>query len=442
MIVKGRVMNVFQVFLVLMLSDGLACHVIINPMLLDASGRDAWITAIAAGVFFVPWSLMIVYIMKKSGQQHWREWLGEHMHPVFSWILVVPVLLVMFLQAMECVMQTVSWHITNYLPASNPLQLGMLLIFICVMLCWWGFRVVAVASGILLPIVIGLGLLVASGNSEIKDMSLMLPILEHGWNPVFRGMIYAGAAYSELMYILLLQHRIRGRMKAWHMLIYSCVIVFIMVGPIIGAITEFGPEEAANQLTSPYEQWRLLRIGQYIEHLDFFPIFQWLSGASIRIALPVLVLAETFASRNEKARRIFILAVFLFYGAATFVPLDEYDMYLFMYTYFMPGVTLVLLPASLAWFIVALCIKPDRRRDSDGGQPQDGSDGQPEEEGSGQGRRASRRSSRSRIGRADLRARSNRIRTSVRTAASLRGKRGARKRKRRRRRLKAGRRRS
>ncbi|WP_235680103.1 endospore germination permease [Paenibacillus albicereus] len=368
-------MNVFQAFLLLLLSNGLACHVIVNPMLLDASGRDAWITALVTGSIFIPWSLLIVYVMKKSGQQHWREWLGKHTHPAFSWILVAPVLLLLFLQAMETVTQTVSWHITNYLPASSPLQLGFLLLLICLMLCWWGFRAVAVAAGILLPIVVALGIFVATGNSEIKDMSLLMPVLEHGWDPVLRGMIYAGSAYVEVILILLLQHRIRGQVKTWHMLVYSCFVVVIMVGPIIGAITEFGPEEAANQITSPYEQWRMLRIGQYIEHVDFFSIFQWLSGASVRIALPVLVLAETFASRSENARRIFILALLLLYGAATLVPLDEYDMYVFMYVYFMPGALLVVLPTSLIWFVVAACIKPDRRNDTDGGQPQDGSAG-------------------------------------------------------------------
>ncbi|OXM17498.1 spore gernimation protein [Paenibacillus herberti] len=361
-------MNVFQTFLILMLSNGLACHVIVNPMLLDASGRDAWITALTAGIFFIGWSMMIWSIMKRSGQQHWREWLAEHTHPVLSWLLVAPVLLLLFLTAMETVAQTVSWHITNYLPASNSLQLGLLLLLICLFLAWSGLRAVAIASGVLLPIVIALGILVGASNSPIKDMTLLRPILEHGWGPVLQGMIYAGAAYSELIIIIMLQHHIRGSIKAWHMFSYSLFSVIIMCGPIIGAITEFGPLEAANQMTSPYEQWRLLRIGQYIEHLDFFSIFQWLSGASIRVTLAVIILSDNFPFRTMKQRKLFILALLVCFGIATLLPVNEYEIYVLMYRYYMPAVLAAILPLSLVWFGVAIAIKPGRRIQHEGQQ--------------------------------------------------------------------------
>ncbi|MCM3745782.1 endospore germination permease [Paenibacillus pasadenensis] len=362
---EGRVMNVFQAFLILSLSNGLTSHVLTNPMLLDASGRDAWIAALTAGGLFVGWSVMIVAIMRRSGQLPWREWLAKRTHPVLSWILVAPVLLLLFITSLETVTQTVSWHVTNYLPASSTIQLAILLLVICLVLVWWGLRVLAVAAGVLLPIVAGLGIFVGTTNAPIKDMSLLLPILEHGWGPVVQGMIYAGAAYSELIIIILLQHRIKGTIKAWHAMIFAAFIVAITCGPLIGGITEFGPEEATNQMTSPYEQWRLLMIGQYIEHLDFFSIFQWLAGAAVRASLPILILADVLPFRTLKQRQLFMLFMLVCCGFASLLPLNEYEIYSFLYQYYVPIALAAVLPLSLIWFVITMAVKPERRSPAD-----------------------------------------------------------------------------
>ena len=49
------------------------------------------------------------------------------------------------------------------------------------------------------------------------------------------------------------------------------ILVGLTLGPLIGAITEFGPNEATKQRYPAYEEWGLVTIGRYIEHLDFSP---------------------------------------------------------------------------------------------------------------------------------------------------------------------------
>ncbi len=73
--------------------------------------------------------------------------------------------------------------------------------------------------------------------------------------------------------LLFLQHQIKGRIRWYHFTIILIILMGLTMGPLIGAITEFGPSEAAKQRYPAYEEWGLVTIGRYIEHLDFFSLF-------------------------------------------------------------------------------------------------------------------------------------------------------------------------
>jgi spore germination protein (amino acid permease) len=347
-----------QVFMMLMLMNGLACHVIVNPMILDASGRDSWITVLVTGIVLLVWMMLLAFIMRRSGQQEFKTWLARRISPVGAWLLILPVCVQMYLIGGMTVVHTTSWHITNYLPATPKLLLVIALVLFCCFIALWGLNVIAILSGVLLPLVVVLGIFVGSFNAPMKDYALLRPILEHGWGPVLAGMVYAGAGFVELVVLIIMQHRIKTKVRVWHLLLYGFITVIITLGPIIGAITEFGPEEAANQMTSPYEQWRLVRIGLYVEHLDFLSIFQWLSGACVRISLSVYLFVETLSIRKDRVRGWIIIAVTASYILLSLIPINEYSFYLWLYRYYMPVSLIVILTLSFFWMIVALFSRP------------------------------------------------------------------------------------
>ena len=49
-----------QAFMIMMLTAGLTNHVMIIPVLLEKSGRDAWITILVSAVLFMPWVLLVL----------------------------------------------------------------------------------------------------------------------------------------------------------------------------------------------------------------------------------------------------------------------------------------------------------------------------------------------------------------------------------------------
>ena len=72
---ENQKITVLQVIFIIMISTGLMNHVIVIPVLLDKSGRDAWIAVLVAGVPFLAWSAIIFYIYKKLDGQHLFIWL-------------------------------------------------------------------------------------------------------------------------------------------------------------------------------------------------------------------------------------------------------------------------------------------------------------------------------------------------------------------------------
>ncbi|GKU80384.1 endospore germination permease [Paenibacillus sp. L3-i20] len=352
--ITNNKINFVQVFMMFSLMNGLMSHVIVNPMVLAASGRDSWITSLVAGGMFLIWILLLVWLMKRTGQQELKKWFSRRVTPVGAFFLLAPISIGIYLIGGMTVIHTATWHITNYLPNSPKLLLVSFLIIFCTVISLWGIRVIAIISGVLLPFVVALGIFVSSFNSPMKDYSLLRPVLEHGWGPVIDGMVYAGAGFVELLVLLLIQHHMETKIRAWQLISYGLFSIIISIGPIIGAITEFGPVEAAHQMASPYEQWRLVQIGQFIEHLDFLSIFQWLSGACIRISLSVFVFVELLPLKQARSRHWAIFIVMASYLLLSLIPVNEYAFYLWMEKYYMPISLIVFLSLSLVWIIVAL----------------------------------------------------------------------------------------
>lgn len=93
-----------------------------------------------------------------------------------------------------------------------------LIITLCLVCCYFaisGIRMIAIAAGIMLPVVILLGYFVAIANTPEKDYRLLQPVLENGWQPAIQGMIYVGGGFVEMIMLLAVQHRIKSRVKAW-----------------------------------------------------------------------------------------------------------------------------------------------------------------------------------------------------------------------------------
>ncbi|WP_270171203.1 endospore germination permease [Paenibacillus sp. SYP-B4298] len=352
-------LSYIQLVMIVMLVNGLMSHVIINPMLLEASQRDAWLAVIAATMLILPWCALIAWCMRRSGQQKLQPWLATRVGSFLSWLIVLPFSLQLYLMGGTTVLHTSGWTLTNYLPDTPVFILALSLCIVCFYYACTGLRTIAISAGLMLPVVVALGFFVSFANNDLKDMELLRPVLENGLRPVWHGTLYAVGGFSELILLFALQHRIRQPIRGWQLVLLGALLASITLGPVIGAITEFGPVEAAKQMESPYEQWRLVRLGYDLEHVDFLSVFQWLAGAVIRISLSIFLLAELMPWAASGLRRgLLVGAITLSYTLLSLIPLDAYTFYLYMYRYYVPY-SLVAALAMTAWYVL-LCLLPDK----------------------------------------------------------------------------------
>lgn len=287
--------------MIILLSVGLLNHVIIVPLLLGASGRDAWLVIL---LVFVSSPLLIgclIYITQNMKNLHFKLWLEQQFGKFLSTPLLMIYSLFVLLIGFISLKDTLTWTIAAYLPQTPMFFLAITTLVGCFFATWHGISTIAIVSGILLPFVIILGFLVSFINFQFKDYTLLLPLLEDGLTPIWKGIPYIAGGLLEVSFLmLLLQHKLTKKPRFRGLMLLCLFLTALALGPLIGSIAIFGPDEAANQRYPPYAQWRIVRMGEYVEHVDFFSIYQWLSGTFIRVSLSIYLLGEIWNLQKHK----------------------------------------------------------------------------------------------------------------------------------------------
>ncbi|MGM0836575.1 MAG: GerAB/ArcD/ProY family transporter [Bacillota bacterium] len=350
---------IIHIFSIIILSSGLMVHVLILPSLLSAANRDAWVSVL---LFIFP-CLLWVYLLYKiyhrlSGQdpqEFIKKRYGKTTSRLFGWFLS----LYFFGSAFVTLNYTVNWSLTNY---TFEVPYWIILITITGTTLYGtykGIRTIGIIAFICFPIVTGLGFFIASANIKNKDYSRLLPLFENGMSDIFHGMIYVGAGIFEMaIFLFLTPFLAKGSIKKKWLFGLGIFLVFLTLGPVSGAISEFGIHEAVKMKNPAYEQWRLLTIGNYLTRMDFLSILQWLSGAFIRISINVFVTEKLiFTTTNRRFLKVVILYGILFIG--TLIPWNESSFYQFLTHYYLPYSLAVLVVSMI---ILAMLVKIGGRK--------------------------------------------------------------------------------
>ncbi|MBW7475363.1 endospore germination permease [Paenibacillus oenotherae] len=358
---SGEQISFVSIAIILMLSNGLVSHVIINPLIIGTSGRDSWLVPLFTFIVMIPWCWAIVVLMRRTNQQSIRTWLACRIGAAFTWLLLLPLYAHIYIGGANTTLQTGTWAVANYLPDAPRALFMALLLLISVYAAIYGIRAIAIISGVLLPFVILLGYFVMTTNHPNKDFRLLTPVMEHGWSPVLQGMLYSCGCFMELAYLLPLQHHLKSRLKLWKLLILLFFFIHIMLGPLIGAITEFGPTEAAKQMLPPFEQWRIVHMGNYFEHVDFFALYQWMSGAAIRIGLSLFLIADLIPARRHTARKWTIAGLGTSYLLLAFFPIGRNALYEWQKFFYQTSIIMIA-GSVFVWICITVFTKSKKER--------------------------------------------------------------------------------
>ncbi|SOC23746.1 spore germination protein (amino acid permease) [Ureibacillus xyleni] len=301
MVKIGKIGLLHVIFLV-MTFIGLKNHVTILPPVLEHVKRDGWASVLLATLLMVPWLFLIIFIQNKSNNQPIKKWLRLKVGKVGSSIILYCIVLFIFLMAAFTLRETILWISSTFLPYTPKIILLMVYIILCVLLASMNMQTFVIVNTFVLLFVVVFGFYVAIVNIQVKDYELIRPFFEHGFEPVLRGVVYPASGFIELFLLLFIQHHFKSKMKWYHLVIMLFILTGLTLGPLLGAIVEFGPEEAAKQRYPAFEEWALVSIGRFIEQMDFLSIYQWLTGTFIRVSFLLFIAAEilNFTGNRKK----------------------------------------------------------------------------------------------------------------------------------------------
>lgn len=301
--------SIWLSFSILLLSAGLVSHVMSIPLLLGAAQRDAWVSVLVATPFFLLWLVLLFAVLKQLQGQRIPDWIARHFGVIPAWIFRLSAFIVLFLSGTYTLHDTSMWTVVTYMQ-QTPMQAIVLIAVVTSMLAaYGGLRTIAMTSSVLLPIVILLGYFVATANTKYKDLSLLFPILERGWQPVWHGAFFAFGGLLELWILILFQHQLRSKLRLWQLILLGLFMITMAIGPTIGAISEFGPIEAAKQRHTAFDQWKIVNIGKLLQHVDFLSIYQWLCGSFARVSIALYLMTDMLDVRKPRSRFITLLVL-------------------------------------------------------------------------------------------------------------------------------------
>lgn len=330
---------------------GLKNHVTIIPSLLNGAGRDAWISVLLATLLIIPWLLLPLYTLKKLQDESVRQYLLKR-YPRFGNAFIYVIVFYLIFMAAITMHETLQWVSTTFLINTPFLLLFFFFTFVCFLLATSSILTITMVNVIVLFVVVVLGFFVAFVNIQVKDYSLLMPFLEHGFTPVFASMLYPASGFVEIYLLLFIQQHFKTKLKYSHLLIMLLLLLGLTMGPLMGAIAEFGPVEAAKQRYPAYEEWRIASIGSYINHVDFFSIYQWLTGAFVRISFILFIAIELIGFTGQKKEIWkYIVPIFVFVSLPLFL-LDDSIFSKWKGQYFLISTTIFFFLLSIILFIL------------------------------------------------------------------------------------------
>ncbi|MFD2114364.1 endospore germination permease [Paenibacillus yanchengensis] len=304
--------TIWTAFSVLLLSAGLVSHVMIIPVILDVAKRDAWISVLFAAPFYILWMLLLYYIMKQLKNRSLVDWFEQSFGKTVAVIFRIIAICFLFASCLYTTHDTAMWTVTTYMQVTPFFVLVLLFILIAFLMALSGFKNIAMTASILLPTVLFLGYFVMIANYKYKDYSLLKPMFEFGMMPAFIGSAFVLSGFMESWILLLYQHQLQKKIKAWQIIALAFFMISMAIGPTLSSITEFGPMEAAKQRYSAFEQWKIVKLGLLLQHIDFLSIYQWLSGALVRVATSIYLISSLLTFKSKKINITILTIVTIF----------------------------------------------------------------------------------------------------------------------------------
>lgn len=286
-------------FVVVIISYG---HFVYAHIAFLSAGRDAWAslvigTLIGAGIL----SLQFRLAAKHPGKSlinilidRWGKWAGA----ILSVICIG-----FFLMVATLTLKEIMSFLGLIYPQTPPV-LFMLFEFIGVVaVIRSGVEVVFRMIELVLPVLILLGLLAMGLTMPYKELSLLLPILQHTPGEIWHGGVTFVTMFCEMVVFLMFTKHVDSVQKLpKQSLLLTFVILVMFIGPVTGPVMMFG-ERGAQMFAYPtYTEIQYIDISEVLDRLDIIGVLLWTFGSFFRASIFVLAAVEGLADLMHPRR--------------------------------------------------------------------------------------------------------------------------------------------
>ncbi|MFZ5828309.1 MAG: GerAB/ArcD/ProY family transporter [Bacillota bacterium] len=294
-------------------SVSLTGHALAVTFFLQAGGRDSWMS----GLISLPIAAVAIWSMVKLSHLYPGKSLVEYLPSVlgFAGYPLAGLYLLYYLTTVIFTLRmTTDWLVDSVLMQTPSWVLGLTYMLSILYCAVQGLDVVARVNQFTLPLLSGLGVLVALGTAKAKDYSLLMPFFEFGLGPVLSATFLGLGYFGEMSILLMMGGYVNPKERprlVRNSLIALLFVVITLTGPLAGSIATLG-YRAAEQMPYPtFTHWMLVSLARFFERTDLLAVHQWLAGAYVRCALFLLLAVKggTQLFRVKKPSNISLLVV-------------------------------------------------------------------------------------------------------------------------------------
>ncbi|MCM3628422.1 endospore germination permease [Paenibacillus glycanilyticus] len=357
--------SLVQAFLLLVITSAVTNQSTLIPLILKVSGRDSWISVVMAIVPGVILVLMLQFIMNATKNESIIPWVKRHFGSFAGWMVALPFIIYLLSDGLITLKDTTNWVDTTFLQETPRFVIAASLTMLCYLAAQAGFWSITVCAGVLLPFFILLEIFLLLVNLQYKNYQYVMPVLENGFAPVMQGSLFSTHTVMEIVILLLIQHHIQTKVRPGFVLLLVVVQIGLVLGTLLDIITNFSPGEVALQRYPTFEQWGLVSLGKNVAHLDFLSIYEWLSGAFIRLSLCMYIIVELFHFKGRRSRTIALLSLTLLILITPLFPIND-PMFVWFLRVFFYKIALILVFAVLGLLLLFAVIVRVRERGNHG----------------------------------------------------------------------------
>jgi spore germination protein KB len=307
-----------QIFMMMIAATVSYGHFVYVHFAFISAGRDTWLTLfpgflVGIGIVFFQCKL-ITKQPRQSLIQSTMTIFGKWFGMVVSGIYILFFILVAGLTIKE---------LASFLGLIYPTTPMPVFVLSELLLAAWvlraGAEVIARAVQLLLPGLMILGLTAATLSIPDKDISNLLPILDHGPGSLAKGALVFIVMFAELIVFgMFIQdandlHRIPK-----HSLLAGIILFIMFVGPATGPIMVFGESIAQTMAYPTYSEIQYIRLAGIFERVDIVGVLLWSIGSFLRVSVFLYGASRGMAHLfNAKKENIYALPTALLAGAFT-----------------------------------------------------------------------------------------------------------------------------